>query len=52
MEKYESKAQKPLTSQFENRATREEAIEKFKRQNIMQTPLYPTGEYFSSIHWS
>ena len=49
MESYESMAPKPLTSQYENKATREEAVEKIKRQKVMQRALYPSGKNFCFV---
>ena len=52
MESYESIAPKPMTSQFENRTTKEEAAEKCKRQKMMQIPLYPAGKNFVLLNAS
>lgn len=39
-----AKQPKPLTSQFEERISKEEAIEKHQRRNEIQTFLHPPGE--------
>lgn len=44
-DRYQAKVPPPLSSQFEVKLTREEAIEKFKvRQQMEAIPMFPSGK--------
>ena len=46
---YSAAAPKPLSSQFENRASKAKAVEKFKKRSFIETTLTPPGKFVSML---